>query len=315
VRISGQLIEAATGAHLWSDKIDGALEDVFELQDEVTLRVAGAIEPSITQAEMNRAQVKPTSNLDAYDLYLRALSIHYSQTRGNLDEALRLLDQAIALDPGYSLAKAFAASIHVVKFSQGWASPQDRTRAVQLAREALSSSRDEPKTITFAALCLAWLAHEHGIAVAAVDRAVYLNPNSFDVLMRSGAVRNEAGDFDRAIDHFLRSIRSSPLDPQLGWAHGGLAYAYIAKGDYEKALEYARRSAHEMPQWTGGWLNMAVACAYLGDLEAAREAVRRLLQLSPNFSISTYRTSRPGRGQWISDRSEHGLRLAGLPEG
>jgi adenylate cyclase len=315
VRITGQLIEAATGAHLWADKIDAALEDVFELQDEVTLRIAGAIEPSITQAEINRALVKPTSNLDAYDLYLRAVSIHHSQTRSDLDEALRLLDQAIVLDPGYSLAKAFAASIHVVKSSQGWASPEDRTRAVQLAREALSSSFDETKTITFAALTLAWLAHDYGVAVAAVDRAVHLNPNSFDVLMRSGAVRNLAGDFDRAIDHFLRSIRSNPLDPQMGWGHGGLAYAHIAKGEYEKALEYARRGAHEMPQWAPGWMFMAIACAYLGDLEAAREAIERFLQLRPNFSISTHRkTSSLYREQWIRDRLEHGLRLAGVPE-
>jgi adenylate cyclase len=315
VRITGQLIEAATGAHLWADKIDGALEDVFELQDEVTLRIAGAIEPSITQAEINRAQVKPTSNLDAYDLYLRAVSVHYSQTRSDLDEALRLLEQAIALDTGYSLAKAFASSIHVVKVSQGWASSEGIARAVQLAREALNSGRDEPKTITFAALCLAWLAHDYDIAVAAVDRAVHLNPNSFDVLMRSGAVRNLAGDFDRAIDHFLRSIRSSPLDPQLGWAHGGLAYAYIAKGDYEKAVAYARRGAHEMPQWTTGWIWLAIACAHLGDLEAAREAVRRVLQLRPNFSVSIARTTRPPRReQWLNDRMEHGLRLAGVPE-
>jgi adenylate cyclase len=318
VRITGQLIEATTGAHLWADKIDGALEDVFELQDEVTLRVVGAIEPSIIQAEINRVQVKPTSNLDAYDLYLRAVSIHYSQTRTDLDEALRLLDQAIALDPNYSLAKAFASSIHVVKVSQGWASPEGIARAVQLAREALNSGRDEPKTITFAALCLAWLAQDCGVAIAAVDRAIHLNPHSFDVLMRSGAVRNLAGDFDGAIDHFLRSIPLSPLDPQMGWGLGGLAIAYIGKGQYEKALEYARRAAHEMPQWLPNWISLAVACAYLGDLEGAREAVQRIIQVSPNFSISRYRANSALWGQWrqwVYDRWEHGLRLAGVPEG
>jgi len=272
-------------------------------------------QPSITQAEINRAQLKPTSNLDAYDLYLRAVSVHYSQTRRDLDEALRLLEQAISLDPGYSLAKAFASSIHVVKVRQGWASREGIARAVQLAREALNSGRDEPKTIAFAALCLAWLAQDYGIAVAAVDRAVHLNPSSFDVLMRSGSVRNLAGDFDSAIDHFLRSIRLSPLDPQLGWAHGGLAIAYIAKGEYEKALEYARRAAHEMPQWTANWMCLAISYAYRGDLEAARAIVRRIIQIRPTFSISSFRAASAflGRadpyGRW-----EHGLRLAGVPE-
>jgi adenylate cyclase len=204
--------------------------------------------------------------------------------------------------------------IHVVKVSQGWASPEGIARAVQLAREALTSSRDETKTITFAALCLAWLAGDYGIAVAAVDRAVHLNPNSFDVLMRSGAVRNLAADYDGAIDHFLRSIRLNPLDPQMGWGLGGLAIAYIAKGEYEKAFEYARRGAHEMPQWLPNWMCLAVAGAYLGNLEVAREAVRRLIQVRPSLSIGTFRANRTLRGQRINDRFEHGLRLAGVPE-
>jgi adenylate cyclase len=121
VRITGQLIEAATGAHLWGEKIDGALEDVFELQDEVTARVAGAIEPSITQAEINRARVKPTSNLDAYDCYLRALSPYYQLTREGNDAAATYMRHAIELDPGYTLAKAFLAFNHVMRWVQGWA--------------------------------------------------------------------------------------------------------------------------------------------------------------------------------------------------
>jgi adenylate cyclase len=154
VRITGQLIEAATGAHIWADRIDGALEGVFELQDEVTQRVVGAIEPSITQAEIARAKVKSTSNLDAYDLYLKALSVHYSQTRTDVDEAIRLLEHAITLDPGYAWAKAFAAYVHVLRGAQGWATPEDAARAKALAREAIQSSRDEPNTIGYAAHAL-----------------------------------------------------------------------------------------------------------------------------------------------------------------
>jgi adenylate cyclase len=134
VRVTGQLIEAATGAHIWADRIDGALEDVFDLQDEITQRVVGAIEPSITQAEINRAQEKATSNLDAYDLYLKALAVQYSQTPADIEEALQLIDRAIAIDPNYSWAKAFAAYIHAFKVTQGWVKRIDQETGRKLAR-------------------------------------------------------------------------------------------------------------------------------------------------------------------------------------
>jgi adenylate cyclase len=310
VRIAGQLIEAATGAHLWADKIDGALEDVFELQDEVTTRVVGAIEPSITEAEISRAQVKPTSRLDAYDLYLKALSVHYSHTRRDIDEALRLLEQAIALDPGYSWAKAFAGYIHVLRATQGWSSPEDLVRGPTLAREALLSSRDEPNTIAFAAHALAYLAREYDIPIAAMDRALHLNANSANILSRSGWLRNWVADTDRAIEHFLRSIRLNPVDPLLGQAYGGLAYAHILTGEYEKALQYARRSTHELPRWIAGWMALAVAAAHIGDLQEANAAAKRILEMRPVWLAQS-----PFRDRWVRDRIVHGLRLAGMHRG
>src|SRR5450631_1767836 len=147
IRITGQLIEAATGNHVWADKFEGGLEDVFELQDQITETVVAAIEPSLESAEIRRASFKPTSSLNAYDLYLRALSLHYSHTRENLEEALRLLESAIVLDPDYGFAKAFAASIYCLLMSQGWTTAADIANGRQLAHEALNSSRDEPNTI------------------------------------------------------------------------------------------------------------------------------------------------------------------------
>ena len=314
VRITGQLIEAATGAHIWADRIDGALEGVFELQDEVTQRVVGAIEPSITQAEIARAKVKSTSNLDAYDLYLKALSVHYSQTRTDVDEAIRLLEHAITLDPGYAWAKAFAAYVHVLRGAQGWATPEDAARAKALAREAIQSSRDEPNTIGYAAHALAWLTHEYDFSLAVMDRAIHLNPNSFNILMRSGWLRTWVADVDPAIDHFLRSIRLNPVDPQLGFAYGGLAYAYIIKGDYKKALEYARRTAHEMPRYLTSWVTVAIAAASLGNRQEAHEAKQRILEIMPGYSLATRFAMTVFRDQWVVERVMHGLRLAGLPE-
>jgi adenylate cyclase len=223
MRITGQLVEAVTGAHLWADKIDGALDDVFDLQDEVTTRVVGAIEPSITRAEITRAQVKSTFSLDAYDLYLRALAAHYSQTRADIDRALLLLEEALRLDASCAWVKAFAAYIHCLRIGQGWGTAEDREQATLFAREALLSGSDEPRTIAFAAHAIAWLAGEHDIALAAIGRALRSNANSFDVLIRSGWVHAWTADFDPAVEHFLRCVRLNPIDPLLGHAYCGLA--------------------------------------------------------------------------------------------
>jgi adenylate cyclase len=315
VRITGQLIEAATGAHIWADKIDGALEDVFELQDEVTQRVVGAIEPSITQAEINRAQEKATSNLDAYDLYLKALAVHYPQTPDDIAEALRLLDRAIELDPNYSWAKAFAAYIHAFKVTQGWVKRIDQEAGRKLAREAIVLSRDDPNTLGYAAHALAILAREYDVPISCMDRALQLNGNSANLLMRSGFMRIWVSDPDRAIDHFTRSMRLSPLDPQLGYHYAGLAGCHVMKGDFEKALEYGRRAAGEMPRWIAPWTNIAIAAAKLGKQQESQAAVQKLLTLSPGFTLALRAANSLFRDKSVEDIFVEGLRAAGVPEG
>jgi adenylate cyclase len=314
VRITGQLIDAATGAHLWADKIDGALEDIFDLQDEVTTRVVGAIEPSITRAEIARAQVKSAFNLDAYDLYLRALAVHYSQTRADLDNALLLLEEALRLDVSYSWLKAFAAYIHCLRIGQGWGTREDREKATLFAREALLSGDDEPKTIAFAAHTMAWIAGEHDIALAAIGRALRSNPNSFDVLIRSGWVHAWTADFDTAAEHFRQSVRLNPVDPLLGQAYCGLAFVHNLKGEYEQGAEYARLTAHNMPRWMFGWIHLAISSAYIGNIQETKEAVGRMLELSPSFSVKQYRVISSSKHDWMLEKAAHGLRLAGVPE-
>jgi adenylate cyclase len=314
MRITGQLIDAATGSHLWADKIDGALEDVFDLQDEVTTRVVGAIEPSVTRAEITRAQAKSTSCLDAYDLYLKALAAHYSQTRADTEKALLLLEEAHRIDPSYVWVKAFEAYIHCLRIGQGWDAPEDREKATLLAREVLSSGIDEPRTIAFAAHAICWLANEHDIALAAIGRALLSNPNSFDVLIRSGWVHAWTADFDLAADHFQRCIRLNPIDPLLGYAYCGLAFIHNLKGAYEKGAEYARLTANNMPGWIFGWIHLAVSSAYLGNLPEARIAVDRILCLNPSFAVKDYSTITSSKHDWMLEKAVHGLRQAGLPE-
>ena len=315
VRITGQLIEAATGAHIWADKIDGALEDVFELQDEVTQRVVGAIEPSITQAEISRAQEKATSNLDAYDLYLKALAVHYSQTPADIEEALSLIDRAIELDPNYSWAKAFAAYIHAFKITQGWVRREDLETGRKMARDAIVVSRDDPNTLGYASHALALLTREYEVPVASMDRALQLNPNSANILMRSGHLRTWVSEADLAIEHFTRSIRLSPLDPQLGFHYVGLSIAYLMKGELEKALDYARRGAREMPRWVGAWANIAVIAGNSGIRDEAQAAARQVLALSPGYTIALRLSNSVFRDKWVNDIFVKGLRAAGIPEG
>jgi adenylate cyclase len=314
MRITGQLIDAVTGAHLWADKIDGALEDIFDLQDKVTTRVVGAIEPSITRAEITRSQAKSTSSLDAYDLYLRALAAHYSQTRADIDKAMLLLEEALRLDASYAWVKAFASYIHCLRIGQGWGTPEDREKATRFAHEALLSGSDEPKTIAFAAHAIAWLAGEHDIALAAIRRALHSNPNSFDVLIRSGWLHAWTADFDLAVEHFLRCLRLNPIDPLLGYAYCGLAFVHNLKGAHEQGAEYARLTVNNMPGWILGWIHLAISSAYLDNLQDARAAVGHILELNSSFSVKQYRAISSSKYDWMLEKAAHGLRLAGLPE-
>jgi len=314
VRITGQLIEAANGNHVWADKFEGSLDDVFELQDRITETVVAAIEPSLQGAEIRRSSTKPTGRLDAYDLYLRALSHRHALTRESLDEAIRLLERAIVLDPDYAFAKALAASTHTVRGIQSWATAEDIVRGQQLAHEALISSQDDPTTIALAAHAMAWLGREYDIALAAMDRAIRLNPNSAQILMLSGHLRTWVSDADNAVDHLSRAIRLNPVDPEIGYSLGGLANALLIKGDYDKALEVARRTARETPRWMGAWRSLVVASVKTERLQEAQEAVRHMLLLAPNHSISQSRRALRFRDERVCDMIVDALRKAGLPE-
>jgi len=313
VRIAAQLIEAATGNHVWAENFEGELDDVFELQDRITETVVATIEPSLELAEIGRARLKPTDRLDAYDLCLRARSLYYSsKDRENNDAELRLLDQAIALDPNYAFAKAFAAQLIHLRMIQWWATLEDVAKGSRLAHEALISSRDEPTTIALAAHALAYITHDFDRALAAMDRAVRLNPNSANILNCSGWLRLWVSDDDRAIDDFSRLIRLSPKDPRIGVTYNGLAHAFLFKNEPDMALEHARRSTHELPGWVSAWMILVAASINVGNEQEAQESARRMMTLSPNFSITKrwnpFRDKRPF--DLISER----LRKAGVPE-
>jgi adenylate cyclase len=214
VRIAGQLIDVLTGAHLWADHFDGSLEDVFELQDKIAVSVAGVIEPALQVAEMRRSAARPTTDLTAYDLYLRALAVFFPVTRERILKALVLIEQAIAIDRHYGAALSWAANCHMHLVRDGWAEKPEtsRRKAGDLARQALQIAQNDPSVLVNAAMVLAYFGEDIGAAIGLVDRALALNPSFARGWYRSGLLRLWAGQPDVAIEHVETSLRLSPRE-------------------------------------------------------------------------------------------------------
>jgi len=318
VRITGQLIDTATSAHIWADRFDGALDDIFELQDEVASHIVGAIEPKLQLSEIERAKRKPTQSLDAYDLYLRALAQFHKYTRDSLRRAIVLLKQALVIDSSYAPAAAMIGWCRIHERIQGWGllSDGDAAEGVRLARLAVEAGRDDPDTLWMAAFTLSVFAGAHETALSVMERALTLNPNSAHAWMASGWVLCFLNRPDRAIEAFQRAMRLSPHD-LLGFAFtGGLALAHLCAGRYEAAAEWADRSLREQSRSSLVVRYKLAACAYLGRIEEVREWLERLLELEPGLTITQWKASHPAQSisPGVVAILEEGLRKAGLPE-
>jgi len=318
VRITGQLIDTASGAHIWADRFDGALDDIFDLQDQVAASVVGAIEPRLRQSEIERATRKPTESLDAYDLYLRALSQFHKYTEESIREAIALIRRALAIDPTYAPAAAMIGWCRTFQRLQGWGSLSEAevAEAVGLARQAIEAGRDDPDALWMAANPLSFFAGDHATAADAVDRALKLNPSSAHAWLVRAFVSYRQNQPDGAIEALQRAMQLSPLDP-LNWIFtGGLAGYHVIAGRYEEAIEWAGRSLREMPRYESALRNKVVACAHLGRIEEARDGLEQLLKLQPGLTIAQYDVT---YGTVFSPQIHavylEGLRKAGLPEG
>jgi TolB-like protein/class 3 adenylate cyclase/tetratricopeptide (TPR) repeat protein len=312
LRIAGQLVEADTGRHVWSGRFDGDLNDLFELQDRITQEVAGAIEPTIRSVQTVKAKAKPTNSLSAYDHYLLALDQSFLWTQNSFEAAQEHLKTAVKLDPAFSLAKATGSLIIMRRKMQSLASDSEVAFAIQWAREALSSHKDDPNTLRSAGQPIAVLGRDFELGLYAVKRAVEINPNAAGVLNSSGWVHAYIGAKDTAVDHFLRAIRLSPLDPEKGSVLSGLALAHFIAKDYDEAVKWAMKAIPEFFLSSVPVRIAAISLAQAGRIAEARQMAQRLLQMSPDFRIG--RASIPARDQDAKDRFLEGLRLAGLPE-
>ncbi len=315
VRITGQLIDAATRAHLWADRFDGAQENIFDLQDKITESVVGIVEPQIRKAEIGRSRRKRPENLDAYDLYLRALPHLYAMQPTDNSRALEFLTQAIELDPSFAPALAFAAWCYEQRLTRGWNTvcKDDSDNAIKLARAALATGSDDANAIGIAGFVLLMIGGEYEMGLSAIRRAAESNPNNVLILSHAGFVYCMAGDLQEAIACFQRARRLSPIDPGAFFFLTGEAQALLLSGRYSEAAELARRAVATYDSWDTTYWYLAAAYGHLGQANEASKAVAKILSLSPGATIS-HISKLPIRDETRLAILIEGLRKAGLPE-
>jgi TolB-like protein/class 3 adenylate cyclase len=281
VRITAQLIDALTGAHLWADRFDGSLEDVFELQDKVAVSVAGVIEPALQAAEMRRSAARPT-DLGAYDLYLRALAAYFPMTKERIFEALGLLEQAIAIDRHYGPALSWAAICHLRLVFDGWADEPgtSRRKGVDLARQALQAGENDPGILANSAQVLAQFGEDIGAMIGLIERALALNPSFARGWFLSGLLRLFAGQHDLAIEHVETSLRLSPRE-RIGQPLVVIGMAYFFKRQFDEAAAKLLLAMQDNPGSPLPYRALAACYAHIGRLDDARAIITRLRAITP----------------------------------
>jgi TolB-like protein/Tfp pilus assembly protein PilF len=317
VRITGQLIDAATAAHLWADRFDGTPEDIFDLQDHVTASVVGAISPALEQAEIDRAKRKPTESLGAYDYFLRGrAALHEGSVQGHKD-ALQYFYRAIELDPDFASAYGMAAYGYCHRKTNGWMADREEEIAetARLARRAVELDKDDAVALSCGGFALAYVARELDAGVAFIDRALLLNPNLATAWIVSGWVRVWLGEPEVAIEHLARATRLSPLDPLTNRTRTTTAHAHFFAGRYEEASSWAAMALREWPDYQTALRIAAASNALAGRLEEAKSVRSRLQKLDPQLRISNLKDELgPYHRPQDIVRYIEGLRAAGLPD-
>ncbi len=316
VRITGQLIDAATRGHLWAERFEGTLDDVFALQDQVAASVVGAIEPQLERAEIGRAKRKLTESLDAYDHYLRGMANLHRGTRDAINEALPLFYKALQLDPEFASAYGMAAWCHFWRKANGWMTdrPQEIAEGVRLARRAVELGKDDAVALTRSGHALGHLAGDLDGGIALLDRALALDPNLAAAWFLGGFLRVWRGEADTAIEYFARAMRLSPIDPETYRMQAGTAMAHLLAGRFDAATSWAETAFRELPSFLMVVGIMAVSHALAGRTDEGRQAAHHLRQLDPALRISNLTDWLPLRRPEDLATFADGLRRAGLPE-
>lgn len=319
VRITAQLVDTSTGAHLWADRFDGALADVFDLQDQIARRVVGLLVPKLEQSAIERAKRKPTESLGAYEYYLRGTAAIYRFTIREANvEALQMFKRAIELDPEFAAAYGMAAYCYVKDRTNRWPTDdlaRDIAEADRLARHAIRLGGDDALALATSAGTLAYVVRDLDAGAACIDQALQVNPNLMWARYFAGFIKSWLGEPEEAAEHLMQAMRLSPVDPLMPLMQAAMAHAHFFAGRYGSASSWAVTALRGTPRLLPALRIGAAADAFAGDLEAAQKTVARLLQINPNERVSNlgdiYGPYRRPDDAW---RYGEGLRRAGLPE-
>jgi TolB-like protein len=316
VRITGQLIDATTAAHLWADHFEGSLDDIFELQDQIAERVVGAIMPTLERAEIARAKREPTESLHAYDYYLRGMASFHQGTRESVSEALLLFYKAIELDPDFASAYAIAAWCHFWRKLHGWMDDraQEVAEGARLAQRAVELGKDDAVALARGGHALAHLAGDLDGGIALIERALMLNPNLATAWYLIGFLQIGRGEHDSAIERFARAMRLSPLDPEMSRMQAGTAMAHLLAGRFDAASSWAEMAFRESASLLYAVVALAASHALTGRMDQAQRAMRHVRQINPTLRISNLADWLPFYRTEDLATLAGGLRKAGLPE-
>lgn len=316
VRVTAQLIDTTTGDHIWANRYDGTLDDIFDLQDRITSTIVGTIEPELVRAEGGRLKEKRPDNMDAYDYLLRGLALMHKLTPEDTREALVCFEKSIERDPKYGRAYAYASWCYRRDISQSGLtlSIEDRQKAVALARESLRIDRDDPFVLVYAALTIGFIERDFDEALALVERAILLNSVSHRFWNSKAQMHSLKGDTVAAIEAAERAIGLSPNDPAIWVSYWCIAEAHLQERRYEEATKFAKQALRHNENFAPARHIIAAASAQLGRDTEARQALRAALEINPELTISNFPKLYPVALLKNLDAFLDGLRKAGLSE-
>ena len=312
IRITAQLIDATTGGHVWAERFDRNLTDIFDVQDDVTAHIVSALSVNLTSGELRRMATARTGNQEAYDCYLKGRELWRKGDRQANTEALEVLERAVGLDPGFVPGHAVLAIVHLNEVINDWSpSPEaSRQSSIASATRAVSLDDTNPDAHFAMAVVTLWL-RRHEEALRHVERAIALDPNHSDARLALGVILHYAGRSDEALSVFDRSLAVDPLFDQILQFE---AQAHYALGRYDEAAEWAKRRIAANPRTDTSRVFLAASCAQMGRFDEAREAWREALRVNPSYSLEQRRKVLPYKNPEDFERLADGLRKAGLPE-
>jgi adenylate cyclase len=313
VRVTGQLIETETAAHVWADRYDGTIGDIFTLQDEMTMSVIGGVEPSLRRAEVERVRRKRPDNLDAYDLFLRALPLATTAISEDADKALNFLNEALRLEPNYAAVHGLLAWCHEQRYLRGGLHADARHAALVHANAAIETGSDDAMALAMGGFVVGILERDYETGLEAIDRSLALSPSSALAFGFSSIIRAYMGDHSTAIDHAKMGIRLSPYDPLIYLPYVGLAIAHFFEGNFLESASAASRASAANPRFSVPRCLRTAALAGLGRLDEAKATAAVLLELQPGFTISGLLAGNSTTPERLAIWAE-ALRRAGLPE-